>query len=264
MSSSRALAALVAICCAATLGLGCGGDAADSGSGASEEALAKVRASDYARAVNLHASDVPYFEPVPDDEEEDEGESRRRDRELERCVGVGDVGDPLTEVKSAAYGTQSPGELLQVSSEVEVVADAEEAARQLRLLRSRRAERCLQRIYVSALEEEDSSTAEVSNASLSHLPFPSAGISGGFAIRFSASVTVYGSNSELSAYRPGSQDEVAQAAKSTVKVYVDILGFVVGPAEVTLSATGAPAPVNRNLESSLLGVLHERATEGRP
>jgi hypothetical protein len=261
MSSSRALAALVAICFAPALGLGCGGESADSGSGASAEALAKVRASDYARAVNLRASDVPYFEPVPDDEEEDEEESRKRDRELERCVGAREVEDPLTEVKSATFGTQSPGELLQVSSEVEVVADAEEAARQLRLLRSRRAERCLQRIYVSALEEEDSSTAEVSNASLSHLPFPSAEISGGFAFRFSASVTVYGSSSQLTAYRPDAQGVVEQAAKSTVKVYVDILGFVVGPAEVTLSATGAPAPVSRNLESSLLRVLHERATE---
>ena len=50
----------------------------------------------------------------------------------------------------------------------------------------------------------------------------------------------------------------------TLKVYVDILGFAVGPVEVTLTATGIPAPVSKNLERNLLGVLHERASEPRP
>jgi hypothetical protein len=67
----RLPATLVAICLAGVAGLACGGGDDDGSTGPSAEALEKVRASDYARAVNLHASDVPYFEPIPDEDEED-------------------------------------------------------------------------------------------------------------------------------------------------------------------------------------------------
>jgi hypothetical protein len=251
--------AVVAISLAAIAGLGCGSDGGDGGDGPSTEALAKVRASDYARAVNLRASDVPYFEPIPD-EEEDPKEKRKHDRELMECVGVEEDPDPLAEVESPEFGTEAPGEVLQVGSTVEVGADAEQAARELRVIRGPRAARCLQRVYVSVIEEEDSSTAEVRNVSVSRLRFPAPDIEDGFAYRFAASVDVHPSTSELSAYRPAAEP----AAPLTVKVYVDILGFVVGPASVSLTASGAPAPVSRTLEHNLLRVLHERATERRP
>ena len=249
---------LVAICLVGVAGLACGSE--DEGSGPSAEALAKVRASDYARAVNLRASDVPYFEPIPDEDEEDPEAARRHDRELMRCVGVEEDPEPLAEVKSPEFGTDSPGELLRVASAVEVGADPERAARELKLIRSRRAERCLQRVYASAIEEEESSTAEVSDASVSRVRFPAPDIEGGFAYRFSASVTVHRSTSELTAYRLATESD----ASLTVKVYVDIIGFLVGPASVSLTATGAPTPVSRTLEHNLLRVLHERATERAP
>ena len=87
---------------------------------------------------------------------------------------------------------------------------------------------------------------------------PRSGI--GFAYRFTASVAVHAPTSQLSAYRPAADPKSA----GTLKVYVDILGFAVGPVEVTLTATGIPAPVSKNLERNLLGVLHERASQRRP
>jgi hypothetical protein len=251
---------LVAVYLAAAAGLACGGDDGDGSTGPSAEALAKVRASDYARAVNLRASDVPYFGPIPEDEEEDPKEAQKHDRELMKCVGVREDPEPLAEVKSPEFGTDSPGELLRVASTVEVGADAERAMRELRLIRSRRAERCLQRVYASAIEEDESSTAEVRDVSVSRARFPAADIEDGFAYRFSASVTVHPSTSQLSAYRPAAEPN----ASVTVRIYVDIIGFVVGPASVTLTATGVPTPVSRTLEHNLLRVLHERATEQTP
>jgi hypothetical protein len=240
-------------------GLACGAD--DEGSPApSAEALAKVRASDYARAVNLRSSDVPYFESIPDEDEEDPEEARRHDRELMSCIGIEEDPDPLAEVKSPEFGTDSPGELLRVASTVEVGADAERAAQELRLIRSRRAERCLQDVYASAIEEEESSTAEVSDASVARMRSPAPDIEDGFAYRFSASVTVHRSTSELTAYRPAAEP----GASVTLKVYVDIIGFLAGRASVTLTATGAPTPVSRTLEHNLLRVLRERATERTP
>jgi hypothetical protein len=259
VSAVRVPVTLVAICLAGVAGLACGGDEEGS-SGPSAEALAKVRASDYARAVGLHASDVPYFKSIPNEEEEDPEEARKHDRELMRCVGVEEDPEPLAEVKSPEFGTDSPGELLRVASTVEVGANADRAAQELKLIRSRRAERCLQRVYASAIEEEESSTAEVSDASVSRIRFPAPDIEDGFAYRFAATVTVHRSTSELTAYRPAAEPN----ASVKVRIYVDIIGFVVGPASVSLTATGVPTPVSRTLERNLLRVLHQRATERTP
>jgi hypothetical protein len=259
MNRRRAPALILAVALAAAVGLGCGaGDSTDGTSGASAKALARVSAADFARGVNLRASDVPYFEPKPD-EEEDPRQRHRQEQELLKCIGVKESDDSLANVESPTYGTQSPGELLNVASSVEVVLGAEEAARQLKLFRSRRSERCLRSVYVSAVEEEESSTTEVRGASVTRVRFPDPEIEDGFAYRFTASVTVHAPTSQLSAYRPAAEPKAAR----TLQVYVDILGFAVGPVEVTLTATGIPAPVSKNLERNLLGVLHGRASERR-
>jgi hypothetical protein len=260
VSRVRVPATVASICLAGAAGLACGGGDGESTAGPSPEALAKVRAADYARAVNLHASDVPYFSPTPDEEEEDPKEARRHERELMRCVGVEHEAEPVAEVKSPEFGTDSPGQLLRVSSSVEVGADAGQAMRELKLIRSRLAERCLQRVYAAAIEEQESSTAEVRDVSVSRVRFPAPDIEDGFAYRFAASVTVHRSTSELTAYRP----TAGPSGSVTMRIYVDIIGFVVGPASVSLTATGLPTAVSRTLERNLLRVLHERATEHRP
>lgn len=258
MARIRVPVTLVAICLAGLAGLACGGD--DDGSGPSAEALAKVRASDYARAVNLHGSDVPYFEPIPDEDEEDSKEAEKQGRKLTRCIGAEEPADPLAEVTSGEYGTQSPGQLLHVSSTVAVAAQAEDAARAFNLIRSRRAERCLRAVYVSAIEGQESSTTEVGDVSVSRLRFPATDIGKGYGYRFTASVTIHGSVSELTAYRPASEPDVPH----TMRLYFDDLGFVVGSASIDLTAVGSPTPVSRTLEHNLLRVLHERATERTP
>ncbi len=260
MTRVRVQVTLVAICLAGVSGLACGGDGGDGSTGPSAEAFAKVRASDYARAVNLHASDVPYFEPIPDEDGEGSKESEKQARKLMRCIGAEEPADPLAEVTSGEYGTQSPGELLHVSSTVAVAAQAEDAARALSVIRSRRAKRCLRTVYVSAIEEQESRTSEVSDVSVSRLRFPAAGIRTGYAYRFTASVTVHSSVSELTAYSPAAEPDVPR----TLKLYFDDLGFVVGPASIDLAAVGSPTPVSRTLERNLLRVLHERATERKP
>src|SRR5215213_9067965 len=242
MSGARAATTVAVVCLIVAAGLACGngGD----GSAASAEAIAKVKASDYARAVNLRSSDLPYFGPV-EEKEEDPREARRRDRELQRCLGVDEQFDEtLAEVESPTYGANSSAAILRVQSLVQVAAEAAENARQLKLIRSRRAEACIQRLYVSMLEEEESGSAEVSRASVSRLSFPSPDLAEGFGYRFTARLTVHGDTTELTASRPSG----GVAASRTLKVYVDVLGFVVGRAGVTLVASGAPAPVSKNLE----------------
>jgi len=135
MIHRRAPASILAVALSAAVGLGCGaGDSTDGTSGASAEALARVSAADFARGVNLRASDVPYFEPQPDEGEEDPRQRHRQEQELLKCIGVKESDDSLADVESPTYGTESPGELLNVASSVEVVLGAEEAAATLRAL----------------------------------------------------------------------------------------------------------------------------------
>ena len=145
------------------------GSSGDGSTGASAEALAKVRAADYARAVDLTHPMSPDFESIPTRTKTAEAE--KRDRELMTCVGVEEEPDPLAEVNRPIC-TDAPGELLRVGSTVEVGADARAGHAGIQAHRSRRAERCLRRVYASAIEEEESSTAEVSDVSLSRVRFP--------------------------------------------------------------------------------------------
>ena len=243
------------------LGGGCGGGSGDEGSGASAEALAKVRAADYARHVGLHASDVPYFEAQPDDdEEEDPKAEKRRQRELERCLGFdSDEDEDLAEVGSPVYGTQGAGGFLQVESTVTVARDAERADEAMALLRSRLAERCLRELVLDQLAEEETAP-EARDVELERIPFPAPEIGDGFAYRLSASVAVSADTSAPVAYHPAAESPQTQE----VDVYVDLLGFLLGPTSITLSATGAPSPVSKNLEGNLLRAMHERAEERRP
>jgi hypothetical protein len=263
MTPSRSLAPLLAGCLSALALTGCGGGS--EGRSTPEEALAKVRASDFARSVNLHASDVPYFEPIPEEEEEGPREERRRERRLERCLGFEDAQEPLVEVESETYGTDSPGELLRVQSSVSVLEDAAQAAEEVRGLLGDRAVGCFEKIYVKALEEDEPSDAEVRGASVSRIADPGGGdIEDDFGYRFYAKVTVQGDSSQLTAYGPTAEPAGDLAESLTIPIYIDIVGFVSGRAAVSLVATGAPSPVSRNLERNLLGVLHERATSRRP
>jgi hypothetical protein len=244
----------------AMLGAGCGDGSGDEGSGTSAKALAKVRAADYARHVGLHASDVPYFEAEPsDDDDEDPRAEKRRQRELERCLGFeSDEDEDLAEVSSPVYGTQGAG-FLQVESTVTVARELERADEAMTLLRSRLAERCLRELVLDQLAEEETAAAEAREVDLERIPFPAPELGDGFAYRLSASVAVSADTSAPVAYHPAAAPQTQE-----VDVYVDLLGFLHGRTSITLSATGAPSPVSKNLERNLLRAMHERAEERRP
>lgn len=258
----RVLVLLVALAALSALAGGCGGGEGTGGttSAAKAEAIEKVGAADYAREVNLRASDVPYFEQSDDEEEEDPEVETRRETGLERCLGVEfDSDEDLASVDSPTFESQLAGGLIEVSSTVSVGPDEDEVARELALLRSRLAERCLRRYFLELLEEEETPSAEASGSELKRIPFPDPEIDDAFAYRFGTTVTVHPDTSAPVAYRPA-----ATPPSRSVDIYIDLVGFVVGPASVTLTAVGAPTPVSRTLERNLLALLHERATAASP
>ena len=144
---------------------------------------------------NLRASDVPYFEVAAGRRGEDPQEKRRQDRELQKCIGVKDAEEPLAKVESPTYGTESPGEFLDVASSVDsrprrrgsgpaAEAGPQPACRALPAegLRHRPA------------RKRNRAPPKSAAPSVARVRFPAPGIEDSFAYRFTASVTVHAPN----------------------------------------------------------------------
>lgn len=272
----RLIPTTIAACLVSAALLGCGSDGSTVATEAATEAagssgrspvpdrLTMDQAVALAKAVNLRADDVPYFEErqVGPESEEDEERQRRLKRDFGRCLGGIDLSTHMVYEESPAFLNPADGEFLSVVSAVEVVPDAGLARRRANAYRSRRGMECFRRMLIPLLEEEGSNEVEVGKATISRLSLQAPEIEGGIlGYRISTTATITGADSQLTAY--GRPTEVA-TPRQTVPIFIDFLGFVVGPAEVNLVTNGVPAPVSENFERNLLSVLHERAVESLP
>ena len=256
--------AAVLACALAASVSGCGGDsAAEEGSGASPEALEKVAASDYARAVNLRQSDVPYLEVLPDERDEsDSAGEERRQREAQRCLGMKSFSqEPMVEVRSPSFGTNGPPAGISIESSVGVEPSSVDVEDEVRRFQTPRAVGCMRKLFLDLLEEEETVSLDTGAATVKRLPFRGPEVDGGYGFRFAARITLSDDTTETVAYSHGSRQAAGEAA---IDFYVDFFGFPIDQAVVTLNATGMPSPVSRNLEANLLRVLHERATSHSP
>jgi len=218
--------------------------------------ITEADAERLARSINLRLADVPYFEQMPDDDEGRDVEDRRLERRFRRCVHLaGPEVETVVERSSSIFGASGGGGFLTVQSQVEVMPTAYVAREQARLLRRPRALACLDRIYSPAFER-DSSRADVGSVGISRLPVPEPGPADAVGLRISARISVSPEPSRLV-----SLSSTTASTVRTVPVDIDILTFVVGHADVSLIATGAPDPVSRHLEGNLLRLLHDRALE---
>ncbi len=259
----RPLAAVVAtgaLCLFATAG--CGTVDAPVGAFDKPPVSASVQAADYARSVNLRASDVPYLEPQADDRDGPSRRERRSEREFERCLGLEGQGEdkPLAEDESPEFAATTPGAYLSIQSSVEVQRDMRGAAKAVRILRGRRVADCMRRVYVPVIEGLGSGNTEVSRVSIRRLRPPLPGVDLSFGFRLSAITTVHPDLSQSVAYRPSADPLESHA----VPIHIDLLDFLVGTAQITLTVNAAPTPASRALERNLLTKMHERALANRP
>jgi hypothetical protein len=115
------------------------------------------------------------------------------------------------------------------------------AARNNAVARSARGRACLAR----ALPEQSTGPLRYGPVSVSSLPNLLPGADGSFGLRLTT--TVIGRN-----FRGG---------KIRTRVYIDVFGFVSGPAEISLTAFGVSRPVPSATEQHLLPLLFSRARE---
>lgn len=203
--------------------------------------LTKAQATSFIRAVNLRANDLPGF--AVSHEREQEGHTtaeKRLEREMLRCVGGTGHGSS----KGLAEGSSENFELkhgildLGVSSEVGVAQTAAIAVGELAAIRSTHVRECFSHYLTALFKGKRFAGATVSSVSIKPGIPPAPGTTGGFAWRVTATISLH---------------------RLKLPFYMDLLGFVYGPARITLSSTGALKPFPAAIQQKLFSILLTRA-----
>ena len=246
---ARVLLALGGMCLLCGLPGGCGEAQEPARSQARPRALSpragasltRSRAVAFARAVNLTSADVPGFTPSSRREGESAREKQLQSR-LRQCVGPLSFGGPLADAQSPAFKLRRDILDLGVSSEVAVAPTPALATRELAAIRGARARECFSHYLDLLLEGQRNLGAHLRPVSIASGTPPAPGASGSFGWRITATLTV---------------------GRVPLSLYVDILGFILGPARVTLVSSGVlrpfPAAVQQRLYELLLARARARA-----
>ncbi|HTA36831.1 MAG TPA: hypothetical protein VK761_08965 [Solirubrobacteraceae bacterium] len=193
----------------------------------------------FARAVNLTQADVPGFTAT-----EKHASSSARERALERqmlsCTGLSGGGGSQSIVEQSSKDFRLKRQIvdLSVSSEVSVAASAAAAARGLKALRSAHIRGCFSSYLTHVLQGEHVAGATPGRVSIQSGTPPAPGTSGSFGWRVTATFVVH---------------------QIKLPIYLDFLGFVDGPSEVTLLSSGLLQPFPAEAQQHLYTLLLARA-----
>jgi len=245
VSTRRGVALLVAFLlagCGGTSNTATGGAEQGKSRGAAGRAPTRAQALAFARAVNLTSADLPGFRHSPKHDSETQREKRFTDR-LRRCAGLSGSASrgprgALAEQDSGAFRLRRDVLELAVSSEVSVERRPDLAVRQLAVIRSKRVRECFASYLNLVLRSESHAGATLKPVSIQAGTPPAPGATGSFGWRITEPFTVRGVRLSL---------------------YVDILGFVIGPARVTLVSSGAVRPFPAEVQQRLFALLLARA-----
>ncbi len=231
-----------------------GTHAGGKGNAAGATAITKTQAVAFARAVNLTAADVPGFTATSKHEHEAKTATERQlEHELQHCAGGGgslSSRGGLAEASSKDFKLEHNALHLTVSSEVSVALTAAMAAKELAALRGDRVQGCLSH-YLNLLlkyelrkEQKSRALAKSISVSVSRGTPPAPGVTGSFGWQISAAIAAHGVSLPI--------------------YYIDILGFVYGPAAVTLTSSGALKPFPAATQEHLYWLLLKRAKAELP
>jgi hypothetical protein len=205
-------------------------------------ALTPAQARAFVGAVNLTAADLPGFTLSREPRKQSTEAEKRLEHELLSCIGAGVSGvggHPVAHGSSGDFRHRGTGYDVGVSSEVSVGAGSGSGAADLQRLRSTRARACLGRFLAQLLKGKHYSGAHVAHVSIMQGSPPAPGTTGGFGWRVTAILEVRGVR---------------------LPYYMDILGFLYGPTEVSLLSTGLPVPLPATIQERLFALLLTRAT----
>ena len=199
------------------------------------------RALAFARAVNLTSTDVPGFTPGVR-HHQDSPREKQLERQMLRCAGVVGSAKGIVEQRSKDFELKHAILDFSVSSEVSVQASAAQARKGLSAIRSAHVRGCFSRYLEQAFAGQQIKGARLGPVTIQSGNPPAPGTSGSFGWRVTATFDV-------------------RAIK--VPIYLDFLGFVDGPSEVTLLSSGLLRPFPAAVQQHLFTLLLSRAKAHR-
>ncbi len=213
------------------------GDAADASAGG--PAPSRAQALAFAHAVNLSVGDIP---EASVERKRDRGSSEREKQEYRACeklTGPG-KGHTVAEVSSPKFRRGQELEAEQITSSVTIMSSERAVAHQFAVLASAALRKCGARALTHNIDDKSVRNARWGRVTVSKLPVRAPGASATIGMRIVAKLNL--SFSEVS-----------------VPIYVDVLGFAIGRAEVALTAMSTTQPVPAGTEQELLALLLVRA-----
>jgi hypothetical protein len=251
----------VAITAASMLLAACGGSQAhpassapDPSGGVSHDASGSVKSSGvavasrtptraqalaFARAVNLSVGDIPEASVEAKRAHSSDAREGIEAHACERLKGWGHS-HTIAEASSPKLRRGQELEVERITSSVSVLSNERAVARQFALLSSPALRECAARALTRSLDDKSISNARWGRVTVSKLPVSAPGATAKVGIRIVAALNF--AFSEVS-----------------VPIYVDVLGFSLGRAEVALTALSATQPVPATTEQELLALLLARA-----
>jgi hypothetical protein len=231
-----------------------GSDDGSSGSGAKSnptppagKSPSRERALAFAQAVNLTAEDVPGF-TAKTKHNSDSAREKKLGRELAQCTGAKSLssgeetfpgeGNAVADESSKDFELKHGVIDFSVSSGVSVQSSAAGARKGLQAIRSAHVRKCFSHYLQLLFAGQHVQGATPGPVSIQAGIPPAPGTSGGFGWRITASFTIRGIK---------------------VPIYLDFLGFVDGPAEVTLLSSGLLRPFPAEVQQHLFATLLARA-----
>lgn len=214
---------------------------ATSSGATSGTSVSKERALAFAHAVNLTAADVPGF-TASTKHEKDSSSEKRLEREMLQCAGIAGSEQAIVEQGSKNFELKHDILDFGISSEVGVQPSAAQAKKGLAAIRSAHVRGCFTRYLNQLFKSAKFGGASVGPVTIQSGTPPAPGTSGGFGWRVTATFMVHGIK---------------------VPIYLDFLGFVDGPAEVTLLSSGLLRPFPATIQQNLFATLLSRAKEHR-
>jgi len=197
----------------------------------------RQRALAFAHAVNLTAADVPGF-AASEKHDSSSSSEKRLERQMLRCAGLSGSAKAVAEESSKSFRLKHQIIDLAVSSEVAVESSAAQAQKGLAAIRSSHVRSCFSNYLQQIFKSEKVTGASAGPVTIQSGTPPAPGMSGSFGWRVTATFDVRGIK---------------------VPIYLDFLGFVDGPSEVTLLSSGLLQPFPAAVQQHLFSLLLSRA-----
>jgi hypothetical protein len=204
--------------------------------------IARAQAQAFGRAVNLTVADVPGAIAYP--REKKNHNETHNSREFDRCTGAQHVRE-IAEVKSPRLQRGKGVTSETFSSSVTISANASLAFKEYTAVRSARVRACVTRVLRKRFLGKSLYEARYGSVAVGLPPIRIPGAEEGIALRFTTTV-------------------ISPRTGRSIPIYTDQIGFVLGPAEISLQTSSIVQPVATTTEEQLLLLLLERAKANTP